>query len=59
MAGAMTILSAKTKTELKEKVREWIVEAKAHGLTDIRLGWDSGRVVKTANGYQIEVWAHS
>jgi len=59
MAGAITTLSAKTKTELKRKVQEWIVGAKAHELTDIRLGWDPDRVVKTENGYQIEVWAHS
>ena len=59
MAGTRTTLSAKTKTELKKKVREWIAEAKAHNLTDIRLGWDPKRVVKTEDGYQIQVWAHS
>jgi len=59
MAGVITILSAKTKTELKKKVQEWIAEAKAHNLTDIRLGWDPKRVVKTEDGYQIQVWAHS
>jgi len=59
VGGTITTLSAKTKTELKKKVQEWIAEANANNLTDIRRGWDPKRVVKTKDGYQIRVWAHS
>jgi hypothetical protein len=59
MGGTSETLRAKTETELKKKVEKWIIGAKASGLTDIRLGWDPDRVVKTKNGYEIGVWAHS
>ncbi len=32
MGGAFTTLEAKTKTELKSKVQDWIKEAKGKGL---------------------------
>lgn len=59
MGGTIETIRARTKTELKKKVQQWISEAKGAGLEDIRLGWDPKRVVKTDNGYQIEVWAHT
>ena len=59
MGGNLRTISAKNKTELKERVQEWVREAKAVGLTDIRRGYDPERVVKTEKGYKIQVWAHS
>lgn len=59
MAGARDTLSARTKTELKKRVQEWIRDAKEAGLEDIRLGWDPDRVIQTDDGYSIQVWAHS
>lgn len=59
MGGSIATISARTKTELKKKVQEWIRGAKAAGLTDIRRGWDPDRIVKTENGYEIEVYAHT
>lgn len=59
MGGAIKTLTARTKTELKREVQRWISEAKGMGLEDVRLGWDTKRIVKTENGYEITVWAHS
>ena len=59
MAGTFTDITAPTKTELKKLVQQWIRDAKASGLEDIRLGWNSENVVKTEDGYKIQVWAHS
>lgn len=59
MGGALDTLKAKTKTELKRKVQNWIKEAREKGLEDIRQGWDPERIVKTKDGYEITVWAHS
>ena len=59
MGGTIHTLKAKTEAELKRKVQKWATSAKARGLTDIRRGWDPKRVVKTEDGYEIEVWAHS
>lgn len=60
MGGATDIIRARTKTELREKVRKWTRGAKGQGLEDIRRGWDPKRVRKTQDGwYEIDVWAHS
>jgi len=59
MGGSMGTVSARTKTELKRKAQQWIREAKSAGLNDIRRGWDPERVVKTDNGYEISLWAHT
>ena len=59
MAGVRQTIQAPTKTELRNLVREWQKRAKDSGISDIRLGYDPERVVKTDGGYSIEVWAHA
>lgn len=59
MGGDFSTLTASTKTELKEMVREWKRWAKGSGLDDIRLDWDTERVQEAEEGYSIQVWAHS
>ena len=59
MAGFHTTIDAANKTELRKLVQEWARQMKDMGLEDIRLGWDSKRVTKTDDGYEIMVWAHS
>lgn len=58
MGGTFNIMEARTKTELRKKVRKFTSEAKAMGF-DVRQGWDPTRVEKTKDGYRITVSAHS
>ena len=58
MGGALQVIEASTKTELREQVKQWERRARNTGM-DIRLGYDPNNVVKTASGYSIQVWAHS
>ena len=53
------MLEAPTKAELRRLAYEWMKEAKAMGLQDIRVGYRSDRVEVTENGYAILVSAHS
>lgn len=53
MGGMFGDIEAETKTELRKLVQEWASRMKGMGLEDIRLGYDSERVVKTEDGYKI------
>ena len=59
MGAATNTIEAGTITELRQKARAWVREAKDRGLSDIRLGWDRERVAKTEKGYSIVLWAHT
>ena len=59
MAGANTVISAPTLEELKQKVEEWYAGAAANGLEDQRIPWDPEKALKTDQGYEFAVWAHS
>ncbi len=58
MGGVCSEIDAETKTELKKLVQRWAKSMRDVDW-DIRLGWDTTRVVKTDYGYKIKVWAHS
>ena len=48
-------LTAKTKTELRKSVREWITSARKAEFGYVEAGYDPERVRKTDDGYSIEV----
>ena len=59
MGGASSTIEAPTKSELKRLAKQWLRDAKAAGLTDIRLGYDPKRAQQTDGGYTIQLSAHT
>ncbi len=59
VAGSRTTLTADSEEALKELVEQWYERAAAQGLEDARIPWDPANVEKTADGYEVMVWAHS
>lgn len=58
MGGTHETLKAKTKKELKKKVKEWLKKAKQCHFYEY-WGWDPKQVRKTKDGYEILVRAHT
>lgn len=58
MAGFSTTVTAKTKTELRQLAKKWEQQAKGMGL-DVDAEYDPARVVKTEEGYEISLHAHT
>ena len=56
MSGSISTIKASTLKELEAKVLATIKELKEeYGLPHVRAGWDPGRVIKTTDGYQIDI----
>ena len=57
MSGSISTIKASTLKELEAKVLATIKELKEeYGLPHVRAGWDPERVIKTTDGYQIDIW---
>jgi hypothetical protein len=59
MGGATAVITATTMEELKQKVEEWYAGAAANGLEGKRIPWDPDKALKTDEGYEFAVWAHT
>lgn len=59
MGGSSEVITAVTMSELKTKVEEWYERAAGMGLEDMRIPWDETRALRTDEGYEFSVWAHS
>jgi hypothetical protein len=59
MGGASQVITAPTLEELKQKVEEWYAGAAANGLDGVRIPWNPEMALKTDDGYEFAVWAHT